>query len=371
MISKTENKSQLPKPLVLENVDLRDFEYMPLDVVRFRDSDFTALVEAEAFRAGFLLMCASWHQVPAGSIPNDDRVLSNLAGFGRVVKEWEKFKEEAMHGWILCDDNRYYHPVVSEKALESWKSKREYSYKKFSDRIRKANKQLPEHQQITIPSFDVWVSAGMPSDWSNDSTRKISENQVASNNFPKEQVSDSETFPKESQNNSAGIPLENALKGTEHNIREHNINNKNICPPSGEPEPVKKQNQNFKNEIQEIFEFWKTTFGKSNQTVLDNKRKGKITARLKEGYSVDQIKQGIIGCSKSDYHIENKHTDIELICRDVKHLDRFIEMVIPMGQHPSQPQIEDEQSNQLEQQVQFTMVETDYLAMGMEILNGK
>jgi len=40
-MSETENNSQLPKPLVLENVDLRDFEYMPLDVVRFRDSDFT------------------------------------------------------------------------------------------------------------------------------------------------------------------------------------------------------------------------------------------------------------------------------------------------------------------------------------------
>lgn len=331
MMSETENNSQLPKPLVLENVDLRDFEYMPLDVVRFRDSDFTALVEAEAFRAGFLLMCASWHQVPAGSIPNDDRVLSNLAGFGRVVKEWEKFKEEALHGWILCDDNRYYHPVVSEKALESWKSKREYSYKKFADRIRKSNKQLPEHQQITIPSFDMWVSAGMPSDWSNDSTRKISESQIASNNFPKEQVSVSEVVPKESQNNSAGIPSENALKGTEHNIN----NNKNIYPPSGEPEPAK--NQHFKKEIQEIFEFWKTTFGKSNQTVLDSKRKGKIHARLKEGYSVDQIKQAIIGCSKSTYNVENKYTDIELICREAGKLDRFIEMSNPTGQQNPQP----------------------------------
>lgn len=368
-MSETEQNSQLPKPLVLENVDLRSFEFMPLDVVRFRDSDFSALVEAEAFRAGFLLMCASWHQVPAGSLPNDDRVLSNLAGFGRVVKEWEKFKEEALHGWVLCDDNRYYHPVVCEKALESWISKREYNYKKFADRIRKANKQLPEHQQINTPALDVWISTGMPSEWSNDSVRKISVNQVTSNNFPKEQASDSENIPKESQNNSAGIPLENALKGTEQNITERN--NKNICPPSGEPEPAKKQNQNFKNEIQEIFEFWKITLGKSNQTVLDNKRKAKIQARLKEGYSVDQIKQGIIGCSKSSYHIENKHTDIELICRDAKHLDRFIEMVNPLEHQNPQPQTESPQPTQPEQQVQFTMVETDYLAMGMEMLNGK
>lgn len=332
-MSETENNSQLPKPLVLENVDLRSFEFMPLDVVRFRDSDFSALVEAEAFRAGFLLMCASWHQVPAGSLPNDDRVLSNLAGFGRVVKEWEKFKVEALHGWVLCDDNRYYHPVVCEKALESWISKREYNYKKFADRIRKANKQHPDHQQTITPSLDVWISAGMPSDWSNDSTRKISENLDASNNSPKEQISDSENIPKESQNNSDGIPTEKALKGTERNGTERN--NKNICPPSGEPEPAK--NQNFKKEIQEVFEFWKITLAKSGQTLLSDKRKAKIHARLKEGYAVEQIKQAIIGCSKSAYHVENKHTDIELICREAGKLDRFIEMSNPTGQQNPQP----------------------------------
>ena len=107
-------------PIIPNNIDLRNFEFMPLDVVRLRDSDFAALVNAEAFRAGILLMSASWHQVPAGSLPDDDRILSNLAGFGRVVKEWKKYKEEALHGWILCSDGRYYHPVICEKAMENW-----------------------------------------------------------------------------------------------------------------------------------------------------------------------------------------------------------------------------------------------------------
>lgn len=109
---------------------------------------------------------------------------------------------------------------------------------------------------------------------------------------------------------------------------------KNICPPSGEPESAK--NQNFKKEIQEIFEFWKTTLAKSDQTLLSVKRKAKIHARLKEGYAVEQIKQAIIGCSKSDYHIENKHTDIELICREAGKLDRFIEMSNQTGQQNQQ-----------------------------------
>ena len=201
----------MSRPLVPSNIDLRSFEYMPLDVVRLRDSDFTALTSAEAFRAGILLWCAAWHQVPAGSLPSDDRVLSNLAGYGRVVKEWEKVKEEALHGWILCDDGRYYHPVICEKALESWVSKQEYSYKKFVDRLRKKNGNLKKDgmAEIEIPDFNVWISTGMPNDWDSKS-----------NTVPVESNSNSNG----KENNSVGIPLENPLKGTEQNIRD-NINN--------------------------------------------------------------------------------------------------------------------------------------------------
>lgn len=208
--------SPLPKPLIPSNIDLRGFEYMPLDVVRLRDSDFTALNSAEGFRAGILLWCASWHQVPAGSLPSDDRVLSNLAGYGRVVKEWEKVKDEALHGWVLCDDGRYYHPVICEKAVESWVSKQEYNYKKFADRLRKKNGNLKKDgfPEIEIPDLHDWISAGMPKDWDNNSKTVPSEN-------------NQDSLGKE--NNSCGNPSENALKGTEQNLRDNNIYN----PPQG------------------------------------------------------------------------------------------------------------------------------------------
>ena len=59
-----------PDPLVPAEVDLRDFKYMELDVQMLRDSRFAAEVEPEAFRAGLLLWCASWHQLPAASLPD-------------------------------------------------------------------------------------------------------------------------------------------------------------------------------------------------------------------------------------------------------------------------------------------------------------
>lgn len=130
--------TQLPSPLTPHDCDLRDFPFMPLDVVRLRDSDLAALESPESCWAAVLLWCASWHQVPAASLPDDDRVLANLAGFGRVVKEWQKLREGALRGWVKCSDGRLYHPVVADKANEAWDGRLAYRQRKEADRLRKA-----------------------------------------------------------------------------------------------------------------------------------------------------------------------------------------------------------------------------------------
>jgi hypothetical protein len=108
-----------PAPLTPPHCDLRDFSWMPLDVVRLRDSDLTVLASGDAFRAACLLWCASWHQVPAASLPTDDRLLANLAGYGRDMKGWSDVRDDALRGFVECSDGRLYHPVVAEKALEA------------------------------------------------------------------------------------------------------------------------------------------------------------------------------------------------------------------------------------------------------------
>lgn len=131
--------TQLPSPLTSPDCDLRDFPFMPLDVVRLRDSDISAISNGDEFRCAVLLWCASWHQVPAASIPDDDIVLAQYAGFGRVVKEWKKVREGALRGWVKCSDGRLYHPVVAEKANEAWAGRLAYRSKKEADRLRKAD----------------------------------------------------------------------------------------------------------------------------------------------------------------------------------------------------------------------------------------
>ncbi len=113
----------LPPPPVSAEVDLRNFPYLPLDVVRLRDSNLAALSTGDGFRAAVLLWCASWHQSPAASLPNDDRLLARYAGYGRDVEAWKAVRDEALRGYQLCSDGRLYHPLLAEKANEAWASK--------------------------------------------------------------------------------------------------------------------------------------------------------------------------------------------------------------------------------------------------------
>lgn len=106
-------------PLTPDDLDLRDFPYMPLDAIRLRDSDMASLATGDEFRAAVLLWCAAWHQVPAASLPSDDRMLAKLAGYGRDVAAWCEVKEGALRGFVECSNGRLYHPVISDKAIEA------------------------------------------------------------------------------------------------------------------------------------------------------------------------------------------------------------------------------------------------------------
>ena len=77
-------------------------------------------------------------------------------------------------------------------------------------------------------------------------------------------------------------------------------------------------------DINNIDVFWKLTFNKADRTKLEGKRERAIRARLKEGYSADEIKTAIRNVSKSQWHIDNGQTDIELICRNQINLDKYL-----------------------------------------------
>lgn len=107
----------MTSPLVPKACDLTDFPHMAVDVRRLLNSETWILGSDTEKAASMTLWLESWHQIPSGSIPANDKMLAHLSGAG---SKWTKAKEHVLRGWILCDDGRYYHPVVSEKALEAW-----------------------------------------------------------------------------------------------------------------------------------------------------------------------------------------------------------------------------------------------------------
>lgn len=103
-------------PMTPHDCDLRDFPWMPMDVQRVLTSETWVLGNDGERAAAFVLWAQSWREVPAASLPRDDRMLEHLS----MSKQWRKVKAHALRNWIECSDGRLYHPVVATKALEAW-----------------------------------------------------------------------------------------------------------------------------------------------------------------------------------------------------------------------------------------------------------
>jgi hypothetical protein len=107
-------------PLTPTDCDLRGLEWMPLYGDRLFTSNTWLMAGPEARCAAMMLWWEAWKQCPAGSLPDHDRALAQLAGYGIALKAWLSIKAEAMRGWVRCSDGRLYHPIVCELAHEAW-----------------------------------------------------------------------------------------------------------------------------------------------------------------------------------------------------------------------------------------------------------
>lgn len=156
-------EGQLPDPPLPATVDLRMFRRMPLDVLRLRDSDIARAENAEGFRCAVLAWCVSWHQVPASSLPDDNRALADLLGIGRTpraVKEWLLLRETALRGFVKCSDGKLYHLVVAEMAIDSWGAHLKQKWKSMCSTLKK---QAQRRKQVFHrPEFDLWITKECP-----------------------------------------------------------------------------------------------------------------------------------------------------------------------------------------------------------------
>ncbi|GEP06435.1 DUF1376 domain-containing protein [Methylobacterium oxalidis] len=115
-------QSDLPAPLVPLETDIQGLPAFMLDVERLFASELWALSSGEEFKAAVALWGRAWQQIPAGSLPNDERLLAAFSGAG---PRWRKVRDMALRGFVLCSDGRLYHRTLCADVLRAAKSKEE------------------------------------------------------------------------------------------------------------------------------------------------------------------------------------------------------------------------------------------------------
>lgn len=121
-------------PPVGPEVDLRALDGFMLNVERLMASELVAISSGEEFKAAVLLWCRAWKQVPAASLPDDERVLAAFAGCS--LQRWRKIRAVALRGFVRCADGRLYHRVLAEDALRAFARHQAYRARRAADQER-------------------------------------------------------------------------------------------------------------------------------------------------------------------------------------------------------------------------------------------
>lgn len=108
----------LPDPPVPRECDCRGLDF-PLRIDALLKSDFVALSTGDEFKAAMLLWAAAWENIPAASLPDDDRFLASKARLS--LAEFRASREMIMHGFGLAADGLLYHEVIAGQALKAFK----------------------------------------------------------------------------------------------------------------------------------------------------------------------------------------------------------------------------------------------------------
>lgn len=133
---------------------LSNHDWMPLYLNRLLTSRFLAYTVAEDRRAdgftAFVLWCESMRQDPAGTLPDDDVELAQLARFGSDLAAWREARPGALYGWepvaiTNADDGgagRLGHEVIASIASDM------HVRKRGRDRSREANKEAQMRSRV-------------------------------------------------------------------------------------------------------------------------------------------------------------------------------------------------------------------------------
>jgi hypothetical protein len=205
----------LPHPLLPPFVDLRDFRFMPLIIEQLRRSK-QWLIAKRRPEVGFYslnLWAASWHELPAGSMEDDDDVLADAAMCS--PERWPSVRDDVLRGWIKCSDGRLYHPTVCAEAANAWNDKAHHRWRKECDRVKKENSRRKEKglPPIGLPDEPPALSLSRAADMSGTVAGRTTDGRRTTIEGPRDNAALSDGQQPIVVVTSEGFPPENALKG--------------------------------------------------------------------------------------------------------------------------------------------------------------
>ena len=99
--------------------------------------------------------------------------------------------------------------------------------------------------------------------------------------------------------------------------------------PSSKHTSASADSEDVSAEVREVFDYWRAEMrAGSERVLLTPRRREKIRSRLRDGYSVADLRTAVDGCKRSPHHMgENpqgtKYDDLELILRNGDNVERF------------------------------------------------
>jgi hypothetical protein len=122
-------------------VDLRGYEYMHLYGDRLLSSETWLEGEPEEKVAMINIWWRAFaKEIPAASLPENDKLLTNYAGFGMALSAWKKARPAVLRGFVPCSDGRLWHPFLAKIALTAWRAR-------LADRMRGAKARIGSTQK--------------------------------------------------------------------------------------------------------------------------------------------------------------------------------------------------------------------------------
>ena len=164
------------EPLTPPDTDIRAVPWFKLDMLKLGHSEFLHVASNEELGAAVKLWMFAIHQVPAGSLPNNEVVLAQAAGYDHRKKAWQRVRGMALYGWALCSDGRLYHQTVAmtvldilqslqsrqnggDDAMERLREQNRRRQQRFKERQRDSQKQRVEGSEAPEAREDTPASA--------------------------------------------------------------------------------------------------------------------------------------------------------------------------------------------------------------------